>query len=236
VKTVRFKEPRYLGDPVNAVRILNEKEVDELVFLDIAASPEGRGPDEQIIGELASECFMPLAVGGGITSVEQMRRLLRLGVEKVIVCTAAVENPPLVAAGAAELGSQSVVVALDVRRKLFGSYEVVTRCGTRRTGKEPVALAKEMEQQGAGEILVNAIDRDGTMSGYDVELTRRVADAVSVPVIACGGAGKLDDLVEVARDGNAAGVAAGSLFVYHGPHRAVLISFPSQAELARAFE
>jgi cyclase len=235
VKTVRFKDPRYLGDPVNAVRIFNDKEVDELVVLDIAATPEGRGPDERLIGELASECFMPLAVGGGIASVEQMRRLLSLGVEKVVISTRAVEDPSLVRAAADALGSQSVVVALDVRRKLFGGYEVVTRCGARPSGKEPVALARQMERQGAGEILVTAIDRDGTMGGYDVELTRRVAEAVGVPVIASGGAGKLEDLVDVARRGKAAGVAAGSFFVYQGPHRAVLLSFPSQAELARAF-
>lgn len=233
VKTVRFKDPRYLGDPINAVRIFNEKEVDELLVLDISATAEGRGPPMQLLSELASECFMPLAYGGGVRSVEQMRAIFAIGVEKVALNTAAVEDPALVRAAADAFGSQSVVASLDVRKKLLGGYEVVTRGATKGTGLDPVACARTMERSGAGEILLQSVDRDGTMSGYDVDLVRRVAGAVSVPVIACGGAGSVGDLGDVVRKGGAAAAAAGSLFVFQGRHRAVLINFPSQDELGR---
>lgn len=231
VKTVRFKEPRYIGDPRNAVRIFNEREVDELVVLDIGATPDGIGPRLQLIREIVSEAFMPVAYGGGIRNLEEVRRILAAGVEKIIICTAAVANPSLVREAAEVLGSQSVVVSIDVRKGFFGKYEVCTNGGRTKTGLDPVSFAKEMERLGAGELMVNAIDRDGTMSGYDLQLIRAISDAVSIPVIASGGAGSLSDMSDALVKGGASAVAAGSLFVFQGKHRAVLISYPDAATL-----
>jgi imidazole glycerol-phosphate synthase subunit HisF len=231
VKTVGFRNPTYVGDPINAIKIFNDKEVDELVLLDIDASRERRGPRFDVIRDIASECFMPLGYGGGVRTVEEMRRVLATGVEKVIVNTAAAEDPSLVEAAAREFGSQSVVVSLDARRKLVGGYEVRTVGGTRGTGLHPVEAARRMEASGAGEILLTSVDRDGTQKGYDLALTRMVADAVSVPVVACGGAGSVADMAAAVREGHASAVAAGSMFVFHGRHRAVLISYLSPAEL-----
>src|SRR5665213_633374 len=227
VKTTAFKKPVYVGDPINAIRIFNEKEVDELVLLDITASRTGKGPAFGTIENIASECFMPVAYGGGITTVEQVRRILGSGVEKVVINTAALANPPFVRAAADEFGSQAVVVSMDVKQKFLGRYEVLGDSGTRSTGHEPVAYAKMMEQLGAGEILVTAIDRDGTMKGYDIELIFRLASAVNIPVIASGGAGTIADFGKASKQGGAAAVAAGAMFVFHGPHRAVLITYPS---------
>jgi imidazole glycerol-phosphate synthase subunit HisF len=231
VKTMRFKDPKYLGDPINAVKIFNEKEVDELVLLDIAATNDGRGPSFKVVEEIASECFMPLAYGGGIRSVDDIHRVLALGVEKVVLNTAAAEHPDLVRHAAERFGSQAVVVSIDVRKKLFGGYEVMTRSGTHGTGLNPVEYSQLVAQLGAGEILLNAIDRDGMQRGYDVDLIKQVTSAVKVPVIAIGGAGRLEHLALAAQAGGAAAAAAGSLFVLHGPHRAVLISYPSYGEL-----
>lgn len=234
VKTTAFRNPVYVGDPINAIRIFNEKEVDELVLLDITASRTGKGPAFATIENIASECFMPLAYGGGITNVEQVRRILETGVEKVVVNAAAMADPQFVRAAAREFGSQAIIVSMDVKRKLLGRYEVYGDGGTRATGHEPVAYARLMEELGAGEILLTAIDRDGTMKGYDIELISKVASAVSVPVIASGGAGTIADFGIASRQGGAAAVAAGAMFVFHGPHRAVLITYPSHAELAAA--
>ncbi len=235
VKTVRFRDPKYVGDPRNAVKIFNEKEVDELVILDILATPEGRRPQFELIREIVSEAFMPVAYGGGIRSVEDARAMLQLGVEKVIVNAAAVETPALVGAAAREFGSQSVVVCIDAKKSLFGRHEVHTHGGRRNAKLAPAAFAREMEDQGAGELVVHSIDRDGTMAGYDLELVRAVASAVRIPVIACGGAGRLDDLRAAVQEGGASAVAAGSLFVFHGKHRAVLISYPTQDALSALF-
>jgi cyclase len=224
VKTTGFKSPRYVGDPINAIRIFNDKEVDELVLLDITATPEGREPAYTTIADVASECFMPLAYGGGITSVEQARRILKLGVEKVILNTAAWRQPQLVTDASREFGAQAVVASIDVRRKLFGRYEVFVESGKAGTGVDPVDYARRMEELGVGEILLNAIDRDGTMRGYDLELLAKVSAAVGVPVIASGGAGSLADFGAAVRSGGADAVAAGAMFVFHGPHRAVLIT------------
>lgn len=232
VKTTAFKNPVYVGDPINAIRIFNEKEVDELVLLDIAASRTGRGPAFSTIESIASECFMPVAYGGGITTVEQVRRILGLGVEKVVINAAALANPQFVRAAADEFGSQAIVVSMDVKRKLLGRYEVYGDNGTRSTGHEPVAYARMMAELGAGEILLTAIDRDGTMKGYDIELVSKVASAVGIPVIASGGAGTIADFGVASKQGGAAAVAAGAMFVFHGPHRAVLITYPSHAELS----
>lgn len=236
VKTVRYKDPSYIGDPRNAVRIFNEKEVDELALLDITATLEGRGPQFDLVREIVSEAFMPVAYGGGVRTVEDVRALISVGVEKVVIATAAAGDPDFVSRAAAACGSQSVVVCLDVKRKLFGHHEVYTHSGRRGTGRDPVTFARRMEELGAGELVVNAIDRDGTMAGYDLELLKSVTGAVQIPVIACGGAGRVEDFAAAVRVGGASAVAAGSLFVFHGRHRAVLISYPSPGDLRVAFE
>ncbi|MCW5632660.1 MAG: AglZ/HisF2 family acetamidino modification protein [Rubrivivax sp.] len=233
VKTEKFKGGKYIGDPVNAIRIFNEKEVDELVLLDIAASREGRAPSFAKIEEVASECFMPLAYGGGIRTVQEAARILKLGVEKVIFNTTAWRSPQVLTDAAREFGAQAVVASIDVRRRMFGRFEVMVEAGTRATGIDPVEYARRMETAGAGEILLTSIDRDGTMSGYDLELVSAVSGAVGIPVIASGGAGSVQDFAAARRSG-AAAVAAGAMFVFQGPHRAVLITYPGPGELARA--
>ncbi len=231
VKTVKFKEPKYLGDPINIVRIFNDKEVDELVLLDIAATPENRGPQFDLLKNIASEAFIPLAYGGGIRNMDDVRKLLSIGIEKLIMNTSAVETPSLIREVADHAGSQAAVASIDVKKNFLGKYEVFTRCGQKKTGLDPVKHAVEMEKMGAGEIIINSIDRDGTMQGYDVELVRRVADSVRVPVVACGGAGNLSHVSEVIKQGRASAAAAGSIFVFHGPLRGVLISYPTPKEL-----
>jgi imidazole glycerol-phosphate synthase subunit HisF len=242
VKTVGFRDARYVGDPRNAVKIFNEKEVDELLLLDITATVRGAPPQFDLIREIVSEAFMPIGYGGGIRSIEDAERVLQLGVEKVALCTAAVRQPELVSALATRVGSQSVVVVIDVKRSLLGRRQVMIERrqvmiegGRTGTGREPVAFAREVERLGAGEIVINSVDRDGTMKGYDIALVRDVSAAVSVPLVACGGAGSLSHLVDAVRDGGASGVAAGSMFVFHGPHRAVLIQYPARAALDAAF-
>ncbi len=230
VKTLRFRAPRYIGDPINAVRQFNDKEVDELVILDIGC----REPDFALLADSAGEAFMPLAYGGGIRNIEQIRRLYALGVEKVILNGAAAATPALVTEAAALAGSSGVVVALDVRRSWRGRYSVCVDSGQRDLKREPADYARQMEQLGAGEILLNAIDRDGTMEGYDLDLLRRVAAAVSVPLVAVGGAGELQHLRQAEEQG-ASAVAAGSLFVFHGRHKAVLITYPDYEQLERLF-
>lgn len=234
VKTVKFKNPQYVGDPINAIKIFNDKEVDELMLLDITASVEGRGPSFETIKDVASECFMPLAYGGGIRSMRDIHTILSMGVEKVVVNTAAITKPDLIAEAVREFGSQAVVISMDVKKKLFGGYEIMQARGTRGTGYDPVTFAKKMSQLGAGELLLNAIERDGTQSGYDLELVNLVAPQVTIPVIAVGGAGRVDDFVSVCKVGGASAVAAGSMFVYTGKHRAVLITFPARTELEKA--
>ena len=236
VKTVRFKNAAYVGDPINTVRIFNEMEVDELVFLDITATPENKVPQFDLIEEIACECFMPFAYGGGLRTVEDIQRLFDLGAEKAILNTAAYRNPALVTEAARRFGSQSIIVSIDARRNLWGRHQVYVNGGRENTKLDPAELALRMSQVGAGEILITSIDRDGTFSGYDVELTQRVAAAVSVPVIASGGAGTLQDFQTVVTKGQAAAVAAGSLFVYQGAHRAVLINYPPIEKLERLFK
>jgi cyclase len=233
VKTVKFKDPKYIGDPINSVRIFNEKEVDELVFLDITATPEGRGPDFELLADIAGEAFMPMAYGGGITSLEQVQRIFALGFEKVVIDTAAYGAPQLIRDAVAIFGSQSIVGCVDVRRTLLGRYELHSHAGKTRQSVGLLDHVAGLERLGVGEIIVNAVDRDGTQSGYDIKLLQQVSSAVSVPVVACGGASGLDDFVAAVQQGGASAVAAGSLFVFVGPHRAVLINYPDRAELAR---
>ncbi len=236
VKTVKFKNPVYLGDPRNVVKIFNDKEVDELMLLDITATLEGRKPRFDLIGEIVSECFAPLGYGGGIRAVDDIKRIVGIGIEKVVLNTAALETPRLVEESARVVGSSSTVVSLDVRKYNFGNrYEVFIRSGTQKTGRDPVRVAREMENAGAGEILLNSVDRDGTMSGYDLTLIRSVAEAVHIPIVACGGAANIGDLRQAVKLGKASAAAAGSMFVFHGKLKAVLISFPSAQELQDIF-
>jgi cyclase len=235
VKTRKFKNPVYVGDPINAIRIFNDKEVDELVLLDIKASLEKRGPNFDLLSEIASECFMPFAYGGGITSIDQIRTLLRLGIEKVILNTALNQDPAFVREAVATFGSQAITASIDVRRKFFGKQEVMTLAGSQATGLDPVVAACNAEKLGVGEILLTSIDAEGSMSGYDVDLLAKVSQSVSVPVIASGGAGKLEDFRSAVREGHASAVSAGSMFVFYGPHRAVLITYPQYRTLCELF-
>jgi cyclase len=234
VKTIKFKDPKYLGDPINIVKIFNDKEVDEIVFLDITATLEKKKVNLDLVKNITSECFMPLGYGGGIKTLEDVKTILRMGVEKVIINTNGVENPSFIKEAANFAGSQSVVASIDCKN-VRGRYEVFTHSGTRSTGLDPVTLAVAMEQHGAGELLLTSIDLDGSMQGYDIEMIRKVCNSVSIPVVACGGAGNVKHLTEAVKLGGASAVAAGSMFVFHGSFRAVLISYPSQKELKNAF-
>lgn len=226
VKTKKFKDPVYIGDPVNSVRIFSEKEADEIVILDIDASREGRGPNFELIEEIAGECLMPMGYGGGITTYDQVRRLIRSGVEKVVINSAAATSSMQVITEAAQaFGSQAVVGAIDVKKSLLKGYRVVAKSATVDTSLQIEEHAQALVAAGAGEILINNVDADGTMAGFDEKLIRRVADAVDVPVVACGGAGTIDHLISAIHDGGASAVAAGSIFVFHGKHRAVLINY-----------
>lgn len=233
VKTVKFKDPTYIGDPVNSVRIFNEKEVDELVFLDIFATKEGRGPDFDLLADIAGEAFMPMAYGGGLSSLDQIRKVFSLGFEKVVIDSAAYDGGELIRQASAVFGAQSIVGCVDVRRTLLGRYVLYSHSGRTRQPRGLVDHVKDLEQQGVGEIIVNAIDREGTQSGYDLKMIREVASAVQVPVVACGGAGSLDHMAAAVNEAGATAVAAGSLFVFVGPLRAVLINYPPRDELAK---
>jgi cyclase len=233
VKTVKFDAPRYIGDPINSVRIFNEKEVDELVLLDIAATPSRRGPDFDTLDDVAGEAFMPIAYGGGITAVEQIRRIMSIGFEKVILNTVTYDNPDVVRQAVAIYGSQAVVACVDVKKSLLGGYVLYTHSAARRRGIGLADHIANLLSYGVGEILVNSVDRDGTQAGYDIEAIRTVSSKVAIPVIACGGAGSIDDFATAVNQAGATAVAAGSLFVFKGKHRAVLINYPERAELER---
>lgn len=235
VKTTKFASPKYVGDPINAVRIFNEKEVDELVFLDIEATASGNGPNFDLLESISSEAFMPFGYGGGVTGLDQMKRLFGIGVEKVILNSALADDPGLVDRAAAMAGSSSVVASIDVRKSWSGRLKVCTHGGRRKQRLDVVGFARELQERGAGEILLNSVDRDGTMQGYDLDLVRQVSEALTIPVVAVGGAGELAHLKE-AVDAGASAVSAGSMFVFHGRHRAVLITYPEYEELERLFE
>lgn len=231
VKTRKFKDAVYVGDPVNAVRIFSEKEVDELVVLDIDASREGREPNYELIAEMAGECFTPMAYGGGIRTLDQVRRLIRCGVEKVVVNSAATESTEVIRQAAEVFGSQAVVGAVDLKRTLLGGYKVMAKSGSVETKLQLDAHIQRLVDAGAGEIFVNSIDRDGVMEGYDLALIRSVTKKVNVPVVACGGAGTVEHLAQAVREAGASAVSAGSMFVFHGRHRAVLINYPTDLKL-----
>ncbi len=237
VKTVRFKSPAYVGDPVNAVKIYNEKEVDELVVLDIGATPQGRAPDLETLAKLTDECFMPLAYGGGLRTLEQVRAVLGLGVEKVILNSVVAERPAFVTEVARFCGSQSAVVSMDVNSSFWRRRpQVYTRGGQHCTKVDPVAYARRAVELGAGELLVCSIEREGTWQGYDLELLKSVTAAVDVPVVALGGAGGLEHLRQAVKVGGASAVALGSMAVYQGKDLGVLINFPARAALKELFD
>ncbi|WP_439475941.1 AglZ/HisF2 family acetamidino modification protein [Brevundimonas sp.] len=230
VKTRRFGEDRYVGDPLNAVRIFNEKGVDELIVLDIDATTQGREPDYGLIENMAAECRMPLGYGGGVSTVEQAKRIMALGVEKISLSAAAAARPALVAEIARQVGSQSVVVVLDVKKKMLGGHGVYVHNGAKDTKRDPVSFARELESLGVGEIVINSIDNDGMMKGYDLSIAEDIRRAVSVPITVMGGAGSVEDMKQAVQRLGVVGVGAGSLFVFKGQFRAVLISYPSPAE------
>jgi imidazole glycerol-phosphate synthase subunit HisF len=231
VKTQKFKKPVYVGDPVNAVKIFNDKEVDELIFLDITATSQGRRPNIRYISEIATEAFMPLCYGGGLSNLEDIRSVIKAGIEKVAINSALEKDPNLISRAADVLGSSSTVASIDVKKDFWGKHRVSVRNASKNLSIPLIEFAQLMEQKGAGEIVLNNVDRDGMMEGFDLELIREVSNSVSIPVIACGGAGNVAHLKEAIQAG-ASAVAAGSMFVFQGKHRAVLISYPTQAELA----
>lgn len=230
IKTINFKDRTYLGDPVNAVKIFNRKGIDELSVLDIGATKNHREPDFELLKDIASEAFMPLSCGGGITNLEQVHELLAIGYEKVVINSELVRNPQLITKSAEAFGSQSIVASIDAKM-IKGQYQCVINDGQEVTDKTPIDLAKEAERLGAGEIIINSVDRDGMMQGYDVELIRGVADSVKIPVTALGGASGIGDLKKALDEGHAHAAAGGSMFVYYGRLKAVLITAPSEEEL-----
>jgi cyclase len=235
-KSIRFRDPVYIGSPINAARVFNGRNVDELVLLDIVATERRRGPILEIVSQITEEAFMPVTVGGGIRSVETIRELLQAGADRIVLNTAAVERPELIMEAAERFGSQCVVVSIDAKRHTDGSHEVWTHGGTQRSGRDPITHALRAQERGAGEILLTSIDRDGTMEGYHLELTRNVSDALAIPVIACGGAGSVRHLADGIRLGHASAVAAGAFFLFFGPRRTVLITYPTDEELCQVFD
>jgi len=237
VKTQKFGQPKYVGDPLNAVRIYNEKEVDELIVLDIDATREHNEPNYRLISNLASECRMPLCYGGGVNSIEQIERIVQLGVEKVAISAAAVSTPDIISLAAKRVGSQSIVAVIDAKKTgLLGRHEVVTHNATERTGLAPADFAQRLQELGAGEIVLNSVDADGQMSGYDMKLVDQVRAIVSLPITVLGGAGSLSDIEKLISQHSIIGAAAGSLFVFKGKYRAVLINYPNHEEKDRVFQ
>lgn len=233
IKTVNFDKQTYLGDPVNAVKIFNRKGIDELSILDIGATKNKKEPDFELLKDIASEAFMPLSYGGGITNIEQIRELLAIGYEKVVINTSLIKNPNLITEAAKLFGSQSIVASIDAKKTNKG-YECAVVDGHELVNITPIELAKKAEDLGAGEIIINSIDQDGMMHGYDIELVKNVVGSVNIPVTAIGGASGIDDLKEVLYKGHAHAAAGGSMFVYYGRLKAVLITAPSEKELIQA--
>lgn len=231
VKSVKFSNYKYVGDPINAVKIFNEKEVDELMVVDIDATAESREPDYKMIENLAAECRMPLCYGGGIKTTEQAQRIFSLGVEKIAISSVALENPNLISQIAERVGNQSVIIVIDVKKKSFSSrYEIWTNNATKNTEKDPIEFAKLCESLGAGEIIINSIDQDGTMKGYDFNIIDKVRESISLPMTVLGGVGTLDDIGKLISKHGIIGAAAGSLFVFKGKYKAVLINYPNRIE------
>jgi cyclase len=236
VKTIKFKDPKYIGDPINAVKIFNEKEVDELAVFDIDASVFGYEPNYNLIEKLAKQSRMPICYGGGVKTTKQAQKIFNLGVEKIALSSSIIQNPALISEISEKVGSQSVIAVLDVKKKLFGGYEIFTHNGKKATGMSPFKFAKKFQELGAGEIVINSIDNDGMMSGFDMNLIAKVREAINIPLTVLGGAGSLEHIQKVILNNGIIGVAAGSLFVYRGIYKAVLISYPSKEEKNSIFK
>jgi len=235
VKSIKFKDYRYIGDPINAVKIFNDLKADELVFLDILASKEKRTISLDFVRNVGDEANMPFAVGGGIRTIQQIKEIINAGAEKVVINTYAVENPDFIKLASDEFGSSTIVISIDVKKKFLGKKQVYTLAGTKATGLSPVNFAKQMQAKGAGEIIINSIENDGSMTGYDLELVKQISMAVEIPVVAAGGAGVLNDFSKAVTESYTSAVAAGSMFVYHGPRKAVLVNYPSNDEFKKIF-
>jgi imidazole glycerol-phosphate synthase subunit HisF len=236
VKTVKFKESTYIGDPINTIKIFNEKEVDEIFFLDIDATKAKKEPPYDIIKNIASECFMPFAYGGGIHSIQQIEKIIKSGAEKIIINSHIFLQKEFLKEAVSHFGSSTIAVSIDVKKEFLKGNIVYIKGGTQSTGINPVEYAKKIENDGAGEILINSIDRDGVMEGYDIELIKSISQSVKLPIIACGGAGKLSDFKSAVKEGGASAAAAGSFFVFQGKRRAVLITYPSYSEISDLFD
>ena len=238
IKTVKFNKEKgkYIGDPINAVKIFNEKEADELMVLDIDATVKGKEPNYKMIEHIANECRMPLCYGGGIKTVKQAQKVFNLGVEKIALSSAVIENPSLVSEIAKEVGNQSVVVVLDVKKKLFGGYDIYTHNGTKKSKVNLEDFVKQLQELGVGEIVINSIDNDGMMKGYDIGLISKLKPLISTPMTVLGGAGSLEDIKKLVNEFGIIGCAAGSLFVFKGKYKAVLISYPKQDEKIKIIE
>ena len=233
VKGEQFKKHKYIGDPINTINIFNEKNVDELIFLDISVTKNKLPPNYKFIKEIADEAFMPFCYGGGITSVNQIEKIFKIGVEKVLINTAAYYTPNLIKDASHIAGSQSIVVSVDVKKKIFGGYDVYIKNGTVKIKENLIDYLRKLQDLGAGEIVITSIDREGTGIGYDIELLQLVSDKVNIPVIALGGAKNLNDFYEAKKTTNVSGLAAGNMFVFYGKHKAVLISYPEYSELKK---
>lgn len=235
VKTVKFKNSKYVGDPINAVKIFNEKEVDELAVFDIDATVLNKEPDYDLIEKLANQSRMPICYGGGVKTVEQAQKIFGLGIEKIALSSSVISNENLITEISRRVGSQSVIVVLDVKKKVFGSYEIYTHNGKKSTGINPVSFAKKAQELGAGEIIINSIDQDGVMKGYDMNLINKIREVITIPLTVLGGAGSLNDIKEVISKHDVIGVAAGSLFVFKGKYKAVLINYPTIEEKRKLY-
>ena len=232
VKTVKFKNPRYVGDPINTVKIFNEKEVDELIIMDIEATLKKRAPDIDYLKELAGESFIPLCYGGGIQDIHTIKNILRAGYEKVAINSYAIDHPDFIKLASETFGSSTIVVSMDVKKDIFGKYRIYSYTGKHKKSLDPVSFAVKAQENGAGEILLNAVHKDGTLSGYDLDIIQKIASEIDIPLIASGGASSMEDFKKAIVAGGASAVSAGSMFVFHGKHKAVLVNYPSQEELA----
>ena len=235
IKSTKFKNHRYIGDPINAVRIFNDLKADELAFIDILATKENRTVSTDFVKDVGEEANMPFSVGGGIRTIEQIRKIIEAGAEKVILNTVAGENPDFVQEASETFGSSTITVCIDVKKDFFGREKVWIRAGTKSINCDPLVYARQIEEYGAGEIIIQSIEKDGSMTGYDVELIRKIVGSVTIPVVALGGAGNLDHLSTLGNEVSLNGLAAGSMFVYHGPRRGVLINYPTLQEIKSVF-
>ena len=236
VKTVNFKNSAYIGDPVNTARIFNELEVDELVFLDIAATNNNKRPDFKILAELANECFMPLAYGGGINNFEDAKKIFKIGIEKIIINSATFTNPGLITKLAEYFGNQAIVASIDIKKNIFGKYQVYSNSGKKKHRVNPIAWAQELEQLGAGEILLTAIHQEGTWRGFDINIIEKISNAINIPVIANGGAASIEDIEKAVKQGNASAVSLGSMVVYQSKGMGVLVNFPDTEKIKRVLK